>query len=82
MALIQGTADYRIATYADAGLARVGQGAGIAIIAGDALRFVGIGANTCGRVAGSGDMALVTASMADFDREHARLLAYLAIAAA
>jgi len=30
----------------------------------------------------SGDMALVTASMADFDREHARLLEYLAIAAA
>ena len=30
----------------------------------------------------SGDMALVTASMADFDREHARLLEYLAIATA
>src|SRR5215831_443537 len=59
MALIRGNAGYRPRAGADAGLAGVGERAGVAVVAGGAVRLGRVRANARGRVARASVVALV-----------------------
>jgi len=59
VALIQGSARYQVGAGTYPGLADIGLGAGIAIVAGRAVGFVRTAAYTGNRITGAGSVALI-----------------------